>query len=98
MKRLFANLILLFFFTQSILAQVVISDNPAVTGSDSTYIFKVHSDGQTRFSIYDSGGVNMPGQLKVDSIQLNGPLTNLGTGHLRMRGMLEVDSLQVNGL
>jgi hypothetical protein len=80
------------------MAQVVVSDNPSVTGSDTTYIFKVHSDGQPRFSIYDSGGVHIPGQLKVDSIQLNGPLSKLGTGHLKMHGMLEVDSLQVNGL
>jgi hypothetical protein len=44
-------------------AQVVVSDNPGAESTDTTLIFKVESQETERFSVRDSGGVQIKGLL-----------------------------------
>ncbi len=64
----------------SIQAQVVVSDVPGASVADTNKIFSVESRGNELFSVYDSSGVYLKGELRVDSATINGPLVVTNNG------------------
>ena len=80
MKRNLLILTFLLLFSASFFAQVVVSDNPLLNPPDTNYIFQVKSHGVDRFSVYDTGGVKINGQLVLDSAIINGSLNITSDG------------------
>jgi hypothetical protein len=72
MKRTLLISIILVVVSGMAVGQVVISDSPVTAPKDTTYIFRINSDGADRLYVFDTGGVKVTGKLEVDSLQVNG--------------------------